>query len=228
MIRVILPYGGNDPHRARALAWVWGRMPKLLPESTVHIGMCEGPWSKAVAVADAIDPDWDDDDILVIHDADVWIPDLEKAVDVIRSRARRWAIPHTLVVRIGEPLTEQVLAGEVPLTGLGRTGLDQPPYAGVVGGGCVVLSRAAYRQVPLDPRFRGWGQEDESWGFALRRIFGQPYQGKGKLFHFWHPHPERLNRSVGSRDGDKLRNRYRAAQAVKHEMEMLLDEFRER
>jgi len=227
VIRVILPYGGNDPHRERALAWVWERIPQMLPEATVHVGNCKGPWSKAVAVANALDPDWPDDDILVIHDADVWIPTLPKTVEVIESRARQWAVPHTIVVRIGQELTGRVLAGEVPLTGLGRTGLDQPPYGGVVGGGCVVLRHATYRQVPLDPRFRGWGQEDESWGFALRRMLGQPYQANERLYHFWHPHPERINRSTGSRDGELLRNRYRAAQVMKDEMERLLDEFRD-
>lgn len=227
MIRVIIPYGGSDPHRQRSLTWVWEKMPGLLPDATIHVGDCSGPWSKAVAVADAIDPDWPDDDILVVHDADVWIPDLAQSVEVIQTKARQWAVPHTLVVRIGENLSDRVMSGELGFNGLGRNGLDQPPYQGIPGGGCVVLSRAAYRQVPLDPRFRGWGQEDESWGFALRRILGQPYQGRGKLFHLWHPHPERLNRAVGSKDGDKLRNRYRAAQVVREEMERLLAEFRD-
>ncbi len=226
MIRVVIPYGGTDPHRQRSLTWVWENVATLLPDATIHVGTCPGPWSKAVAVDDAMDQNWPDDDILVIHDADVWIPELGKAIEVVQGKARQWAVPHTLVVRMGDELSGRVMSGELGFTGLGRHGLDQPPYQGVVGGGCVVLSRAAYRQVPLDPRFRGWGQEDESWGFALRRILGQPYQGQGKLYHFWHPHPERLSRAVGSLEGDKLRNRYRAAQVAREEMERLLDEFR--
>lgn len=227
MIRVILPYGGDCPHRARALSWVWEHLPELLPFASIHVGECRGPWSKARAVAAAIDPDWPDDDILVIHDADVWAPKLPATIDIIHSKMRRWATPHTMVHRLGEELTGRVMAGEIPFGGLGRSGLDQPPYRGVVGGGCVVLSRAAYRQVPLDPRFLGWGQEDEAWGFAMARVLGQPYQANDRLYHFWHPHPERINRAVGSRDGEKLRNRYRAARLAKDQMEALLDEFRD-
>ena len=227
MIRVVLPYGGDCPYRARALSWVWEHLRDLLPDASVHVGECRGPWSKARAVAAAIDPDWPDDDVLVIHDADVWAPKLPATIDVVASKQRRWATPHTMVHRLGEELSAKVMAGEVPFGGLGRTGLDQAPYRGVVGGGCVVLSRAAYREVPLDPRFVGWGQEDESWGFAMGRVLGQPYHVNDKLLHFWHPHPERINRAVGNRDGEHLRNRYRAARISAAEMKTLLDEFRD-
>lgn len=227
MIRVILPFGGDDPYRARSLAWVWENLPRLLPDATLHVGECDGPWSKAAAVANALDPDWPDDDILVIHDADVWVPKLPETVLLVSRKARSWAAPHSIVHRLGPELTEKVMTGEIPFGGLGTVGLDQRPYRGVLGGGCVVLSRAAYRRVPLDPRFVGWGQEDESWGFALRGIFGQPHQPpNAPLYHLWHPHPERMSRMVGNRDGEKLRNRYRAARVLKDEMERLLDEFR--
>lgn len=228
MIRVVIPYGGNDPHRARGLAFVWDNLGDLLPDATVHVGQINGQWSKALAVNAALDPTWPDDDILVIHDADVWVPKLPHAVDVVASNLRRWATPHTMVHRLNQALTADVIDGKVPFTGLGKTGMDQPPYRGVVGGGCVVLSRASYRQVPLDPRFVGWGQEDESWGYAMRRVLGQPHIGNGKLFHLWHPHPERMTRSVGNRDGEALRNRYRAARRSREDMEALLDEFRAR
>jgi hypothetical protein len=228
VIRVILPYGGNCPHRQRSLTWVWEKLPELLPDATIHVGECDGPWSKAAAVADAIDPDWDDDDVLVIHDADVWAPKLPDTIDVVRRKGRAWATPHTIVCRLGPELTERVMSGEIPFNGLGTVGLDQAPYRGVVGGGCVVLSRAAYRRVPLDPRFVGWGQEDESWGFALHRVLGQPHQANHRLYHLWHPHPERMTRTVGNSDGEKLRNRYRAAKVAKADMERLLDEFRDR
>jgi hypothetical protein len=226
VIRVILPFGGDCPYRQRSLTWVWENLPQLLPEATLHVGECDGPWSKATAVANAIDPDWDDDDVLVIHDADVWAPKLPDTVLLVSRKGRSWAAPHTMVHRLGPDLTERVMTGEIPFGGLGTAGLDQPPYQGVVGGGCVVLSRAAYRRVPLDPRFVGWGQEDESWGFALHRIFGPPHQQNHRLYHLWHPHPERRSRRVGNDDGEKLRNRYRAAKVLKDDMERLLDEFR--
>lgn len=228
MIRIILPYGGNEPHRARSLAWVWENLPQLVPDATLHVGECHGPWSKAAAVANAIDDDWDDDDVLVIHDADVWAPKLPETVRVVSMKGRSWAVPHTIVCRLGPELTERVMSGEIQFTGLGTVGLDQAPYRGVVGGGCVVLSLAAYRRVPLDPRFVGWGQEDESWGFAMRTVLGQPHEVNNRLYHLWHPHPERMSRTTGNRDSEKLRNRYRAAKVSKDEMERLLDEFRDR
>jgi len=43
----------------------------------------------------------------------------------------------------------------------------QRPYPGYPGGGITVLPRSTYTEVPLDLRYEGWGQEDESWAHAL-------------------------------------------------------------
>lgn len=226
MIRVVIPFGGSCRYRLRSLGWLQDHLPRMLPDASLHVGVCDGEWSKAVAVADAVDSSWADDDVLVVHDADVWAPKLPNVVAVVEQRRRQWATPHTLVARLTEEQSAQVMAGTVPFSGVGTSRLEQPPYQGVVGGGCVVLPVGAYRTVPLDPRFRGWGQEDESWGFALRCLLGQPHRAPDPLYHLWHPHPPRRSRSVGNRDGERLRNRYRAAQGRRCDMEAVLDEVR--
>src|SRR5690606_37809457 len=82
-----------------------------------------------------------------------------------------WAVPHRLVYRLSEAATSGVLAGLAPSPGMR---LVQAPYVGYAGGGITVLPRSTYDQVPLDPRFRGWGQEDESWAHALTVLAGDP------------------------------------------------------
>jgi hypothetical protein len=76
--------------------------------------------------------------------------------------------------------------------------LEQKPYAGMVGGGCVVLRRDTYVSCPLDARFRGWGQEDSAWGVALTSLYGAPWRGSADLWHLYHPPQPRMSRSRGS------------------------------
>ncbi len=224
MIRVVIPYGGDDPDRAASLAFVLDQLPGQL-DAEIHVGRCDGVWSKAAAVADALDPDWPDDDILIVHDADIWIPKLAETPKFLQRFP--WVVPHKFVHRMKPELSTQVLDGIVPFTGLGKVGWEQNPYPGVVGGGCTILTVGSYRLCPLDPRFEGWGQEDESWGFALNQMLGRPWRGPHNLYHFWHAHPQRISRSVGSNEGELLRNRYRGARGNRLMMSRLLDEFRE-
>lgn len=223
-MRVIIPYGGDDPHRNDALEWV---VAQWAPHAEVALGVLDGPWSKAAAISAAVDPSWPDDDILIIADADVWVPGFEAAVARVHADQFRWAIPHRKVIRLDPEGTGLVLGG-LALTGLSTRQYDERPYIGTVGGGMVILKAGAYRDVPMDPRFVGWGQEDESWACALKTILGDGWRGPSDLFHLWHPAPVRRDRVVGTTAGEKLRNRYRAARGNERLTRCLLDEFRQR
>ena len=85
------------------------------------------------------------------------------------------------------------------------------PYHGWAGGGIVVTTGETYRQAPLDPRFVGWGQEDEAWALALSVLVGKPRRGTADLVHLWHPPAERKSRSVGNHNNLALLNRYQRA-----------------
>jgi hypothetical protein len=100
--------------------------------------------------------------------------------------------------------------------------LQQRPYLGVPGGGIMVLSRETYEQVPLDWRFKGWGQEDEAWGAALAAVAGKGWRGTEPLYHLWHPPQPRQNRAIGSDESRHLRNLYLKARRFPDEMEALL------
>jgi len=165
-----------------------------------------GLWVKARAVMPAVAAA-PADELLLVADADVWCGGLARAVEGIEEDAS-WAIPHSGVFRLSEEATAAVLAG----TELdGDLPLEQRPYKGTEGGGLVIARREALLEVPVDPRFRGWGQEDESWGYALRTLLGAPWRGREPLLHLWHPPQERAERARGSREGWELRKRYHAA-----------------
>jgi len=145
---------------------VQGRYAERHPDWTViEAHAPDGPWVKASAVASAVRAT--NADVLVIADADVWADGITDAVGLVTARIVDWAVPHFYVHRLTQDATTSLLAG-TPTTGP----LDEEPYRGVDGGGIVVLTRELLARAPLDPRFTGWGQEDEAWGYALTCLAG--------------------------------------------------------
>lgn len=156
-------------------------------------------------------------DVLVIADADVWTDELTVAIAAIHA-GEPWAVPHTLIHRLTLEASETLYAGGC------ATDPCEKPYEGVIGGGIVIARRELLLEVPLDPRFVGWGQEDESWGAALRTLAGEPWRGGADLWHLWHPPQERLSRTRGSREGWNLRRRYLRARRDPELMREIVEE----
>lgn len=164
----------------------------------------------------------DADAIVVVADADVWSDGLQAAIQAVEDGAP-WAMPHGLVHRLTEDGTAAVFAG----ADWRSQPTCQKPYPGIPGGGVVVARRETLLDVPLDPRFVGWGQEDESWAMALTTLAGAPWRGNADLVHWWHPPQERLCRRRGSVDGWKLRRRYIRARHDTAAMRQLLEEAKD-
>lgn len=214
-VEIVVPWRPGCPYRERAWAWLRPRLERI---GRVCEAPGPDPWVKARAVMPAVAA-CPGRAIVAVVDADVWCDDLPAAVAAIEAGAG-WAIPHDRVHRLTHDATPAVLAGgdwrDKPLA--------QKPYTGVAGGGIVVARRETLLDVPLDPRFVGWGQEDESWAAALDTLAGPPWRGTAPLVHLWHPPQQRLCRRRGSVEGWHLRRRYFHARDSPAAMRQLLDE----
>jgi hypothetical protein len=217
---VVVPYR-ETPDRAPLLRWVhrqWSRHADANPDVqfvqfVVATDDPHGtrPWCKAAAVANGVAAT--DAAVLVVHDADVWCDATMTAVAEVAAGRARWAIPHRDVYRLKTGPTAAVLDGSpVPYE---RKSCITKPYKGWEGGGIVVLTRDLWQQVPLDPRFVGWGQEDESWALALRTLAGQPWRGTASLVHLWHEPQPRACNEYGSLESHWLAERYVEAAAAR-------------
>lgn len=224
---VLIPWRPGCPHREAAVAWVMSRYWSM----GLHVVLAEtdGPWCKAAAIAAGLEETTADR--LLIADADVWC-DPSDALSALDSHA--WAVPHRWVHRLTLDATSAVLGG---YRGTFRPEVDLEcrPYRGVTGGGVVAIRRDTYRQVPLDPRFVGWGGEDHAWGIALHHLAGKPWNGTADLIHLWHPPqpdtaPVRGPRAKVKVPIDTNRNlydRYRHAKPSRARMDALVGEARE-
>jgi hypothetical protein len=216
-VAVVLPWRSTDcPHRTRALAFVIAKhagngWPVVIGRHD------EDAWIKAAAIDDALAQT--QAEILILADADVWCHGIAAAVARVEAGAP-WAIPHKGVQRLTEASTSRYLAGE-PWE---RLPLTQAAYSGTEGGGFVVVRRDVYEACPLDPRYVGWGQEDESLGWALTTLYGRAWRGKAALVHLWHPPQPRMSRVVGSEESAVLRKRYARALRNPSAMAALIEE----
>lgn len=216
---VLIPYQTGCPYREAALGWVLWAYHSTFPDWEVVVSRLpqDEQWNKAKALRDNEDALGRHHHVLVA-DADVWCHGLEAATAHLDEH--EWVIPHKGVFRLSQEATDQVLAGAEPSEDMP---LDQRAYPGTPGGGMVLTHTETFRRVPLDPRFDGWGQEDESWGLALFMLAGHPWRGKAPMFHLWHPPQDRMTRRVGSVAGRQLQRRYNRA-ASPQDMQVLIDE----
>lgn len=168
----------------RGRAWNYVRERLYDSAVPITIGLSGEPWVKAHAVGEAVAGT--DADVVIIHDADVVVPwySLISAITAVECGQAQWAVPHTAVYRYDKASTDALIDGDHAH----RRMLTRQPYDGVVGGGVVVLRAETYRDCPIDPRFVGWGGEDESWGRALTTLHGAPWRAPVPLVHLWHPH----------------------------------------
>lgn len=209
-VAVVIPFDpAGDEARARAFEFVRGHYAARHPTWRIVAGAGDSGevWSKGAAVAGLLEQT--SAELLVIADADSFIADhatLAEAVHLVAVRNATWVVPHVKVHRLTEAATLEVYAGRRPR--LGKT--VRPPYVGLIGGGILVIRRTDFlRAGGFDPRFLGWGGEDQSLGWALETLVGWPTRLEGTLVHLWHPHPAPDLR--GSEASEALVAEYRAA-----------------
>lgn len=211
MVQVVIPFAGTCRYRARALEFTRRRYP--WPVRVCFTGL---PFSKAEAINPAVHRS--NADIIVLADADCETDGLAAAVEAVKQGAP-WAIPHRTVLRLTEVSTDRYMrSGEVAHP------FDRRPYRGMAGGGFVVAPRKTLCEIPLDSRYIGWGQEDESQALALRTLAGDPWRGDADLIHLWHPPEPRMSRRKGSRESWQLFIRYRNAAGDPGAMRQLIEE----
>lgn len=216
-VAIIVPF---TPGRCEQRDRIWEHLKTRWQAAYPRWPIIEGTptsehWSKGEALADALTRT--DADILVVADADSWI-DTDLRPAVAGASVAGWAVPHKTVHRLDDTATNQVLDG-----GPFKGEVERRVYDGWTGGGIVIITRDLAQRIPLDPRFHGWGGEDQSWGRALRTLHGQPWRANEPLWHLHHPPQPRPDRNQPNQT-ERLRRRYYRAQNKPKEMAAIIEE----
>lgn len=227
-VSVILPYRAGCPHRDMAFDWVSAWWAGEFPECELIVGESpDGPFNRAAALIDGASKA--SGEVFVFADADVWIEPAAIVEAVTACVDTGWAVPHLLLHRLSSDSTDLFMAGH-PLEGLELSDAnerDSRPYVGNECGTLVAVRADVFWDVIPDPRFVGWGHEDDAWAVALRALIGKPWRGDADLVHLWHPEPVRMDRRNGSVAGRELENTYRVFRHNPVAIRRLIDEAKE-
>lgn len=184
MTLVIVPYRADGGHRDRIWRHLqdhyWGGLPYRIVVGS-HDG---GPFNRSAAINAAAAQPWE---VAVIADADTWVPPahLAEAVTTAR-RTGRLTAAFTAVIELDRPCTKAVLDGHVELTTLGVNRVRTAPLE--TQSSMLAIPRPLWDTIGgFDPRFVGWGGEDNAFWKAATLLGGQPHRIDGPAFHLWHP-----------------------------------------
>lgn len=230
-VRVIIPYA-DDGQDVRRSSFYWCiRQWERRYELPVNVATADLPWRKGEAVNRAVRTLPSAVRVIVIADADVFLRPVDIAgfanlLDWTYAN-NGWATPTARVVRLTGP-------GSAAVKNAGDLWGDWSPAPAAIeeehrqhaGGGLTIIHRDMYQQCPLDPRFEGWGHEDDAWAYALHTMVGAPLRGSANLYHLWHEPQARQSRLHGSEENRALFRRYHDARGDRDVTRAIIDEWR--
>ena len=189
MISLLFPFR-DDGSRSAQFEWLQTRWKHFMPDAEIIVAEDDGgtPFSKTVAVNNAYRRATRD--VMAIVDADVWVNPkvIRSSVEAIRGRRHSWVRPCNKVLRLNKKFTENLIQGDHTkhLPSIDPE-VDCDRVTPVVGLICI-FSRDLFESVGgMDPRFRGWGWEDNSFNQLMDFKARKCLFLKHPVYHLWHP-----------------------------------------
>lgn len=223
-VSVVVPLSDDGAERTAHWGWLRRRIEAVHPGWEIVEAPGPDPWAKGPAIGAGVERAIGD--VLVVMDADVFVPRLALYNAVLDAEAHAWVVPHETVHRLTRASTEALTAGE-PVDQMAKipTTLARPAHKGVAGGGIAVMSRETYNTVgPPDARFVGWGGEDTSWRKALDTLAGPHVRQGAPMVHLWH-RPQQAQHAPAA-NARALARRYKNAYRKPDVMRALIEESR--
>lgn len=231
MISFLIPFRDSDGTRTEAATWIRARWMAHYPDAEFIVESDDGldPFNKSMAVNKAFSKSHGE--IIVILDADTWVPEelFQQALTRVTSGTAAWVIPATVSWRLTESATRRIIAHD-PSQQMYYSRPDIEQVSGVVGF-CHVLPRSAFEMVGgMDERFRGWGGEDGAFKMSVNTLWGSADRLHGTLVSLWHDRPrDYMGRRIWKGQTMRLENnrlwrRYIQANGLDFLMQRVLNE----
>lgn len=196
-VSLLIPFRANSKRDPRIKTWDWlrARWTNLLPEAELCVGTDTGgqPFSKSTAVNDAYSKSHGD--MLVIADADSWVerPGLMIGIEAA-ARREHLVVPWWKSYRLTKADSDAIMA--MPPHTRQPVTLEMKSHAEGTGPApdsaamVLCIQRSAFERVGgMDPRFRGWGSEDVSFGLSCWTLLGRNEYAMGEAYALYHDRP---------------------------------------
>lgn len=210
---IIIPFYGDDEWREKVMWWVHAYY--LAQGFEVEIGVSSRR-SKAEAVNNGVS--FATGDKLAIIDADTVITAKQLSQGLLQGE---WVVPYNRCLNLTQEATEGLLDYEdLPFDLLPIEGeRHKHNYAGGVN----IISRRLFDEVGgFDPRYEGWGGEDESFGRAVDTMFQPAVFVPGDVYHLWHVEDD-TKKQFNQRVNLQMWKRYRWATGRQDRMRKVLE-----
>lgn len=162
------------------------------------------PFSRAQARNDAVSNSTAD--VVVLCDADTLpMPDALASAIKGASESAVLHLPYTQYVGLTEKHAKAVTSN--------KTGVDDMEWLETadhsIGGVWVIQPKAWWNAEGMDPKFTGWGWEDNAFYFASNTLNGDTVRHTGNIYHLWHTRAPNLIHTPQYRLNKQRYNRYR-------------------
>jgi hypothetical protein len=225
---IVVPYGGTYEHETGEVRRRnWRHASGWWSQLNLPIYTGAGPKGQsfdvtrgrnaAVAVATAVEPDWD---VALMTDADAFLGDHEQARQALETalEAGTYVVAHNELRYIQPGDSERVTLG-MPLDLV--TNFEVKRTWETV----FAFTRVLWEEIGgFDPRFRGFGHQVEAFFHAATTLAGDGYSIAGPCWHLWHPYSaDQPNPHLV--ENRRLVDRYWSASGDEPAMRALLAEF---
>lgn len=187
--------------------WLKARWEYFFPNAQIIVASDDGrdPFNKSLAINKAAMRA--KTDVLAILDADTWVHAavVRKALEEIRGGAP-WMLPCMRAKRLTRDFTDAVLSlpPDAPFPQPIEGSYEEQVEA---VGFLHILPRDAWKAVPMDERFRGWGGEDRAYIYSLDNLWGRHWRLDGTAFSLYHARPrDPLGRRLWEKQDPEYRN----------------------
>lgn len=219
-VSVAIPWRSSGEHeRERNVQLTSEHLSKLGP-TVLADSSPDKPFNRAEArntgVAICLDVPAFRADVVVVCDAD-FLPPLDAVLEACEGAREdgRLHQPFTEALYLTEDETASYLASGTPP---GRSGGD-------LTGGCFVMTPEAWFEAGgMDPRFLGWGGEDDAFRIAAETLLGPRVHHRGVMPHLHHPSAAAFG-SNAHRGNLALLRRYTQAANNPEAMRALINEW---
>ncbi len=202
-VRFVVPRRADGGHRDRLWAYCQTRWREAFDWPFAEGHHDDGPFNRSAAINDAAIGEWD---VVVIIDADVVIdPEPVHAAVELAARTGNLVLPYTRRMLVGDKGTQAILDGyQGSWVRFAKPDSNRGHCSSVV-----VVPRALWDRVgSFDPRFVGWGAEDDAFLAACSQ-FADVERLAGDVWHLHHPpSPEKNFASPQYRMNKALLDRY--------------------